>query len=69
VRRSNNPTRNDDKSIAVLSKEILKIFFIGLGSIGLFSLLFGIILAPCLLSEDLYRKNPDSNLATEVISG
>nr|WP_314839356.1 transglycosylase domain-containing protein [uncultured Flavobacterium sp.] len=67
IKKNNNPTRNDDKSIAYYQKKFWKIFFIGLGSIGLFFLFASWGLFGSMPSfEDL--ENPDSNLATEVIS-
>jgi penicillin-binding protein 1A len=67
IKKNNNPTRNDDKSIAYYQKKFWKIFFIGLGSIGLFFLFTSWGLFGAMPSfEDL--ENPDSNLATEVIS-
>ncbi len=67
IKKNNNPTRNDDKSIAYYQKKFWKIFFIGLGSVGLFFLFASWGLFGSMPSfEDL--ENPDSNLATEVIS-
>jgi penicillin-binding protein 1A len=67
IKKNNNQAKGTDKNIAYYQKKFWKIFFIGLGSIGLFFLFASWGLFGSMPSfEDL--ENPDSNLATEVIS-
>ncbi|MFV8371722.1 penicillin-binding protein 1A [Flavobacterium sp. LB2P74] len=67
IKKNNNPARGTVKDIAHYQKKFWKIFFIGLGAVGLFFLFASWGLFGSMPSfEDL--ENPDSNLATEVIS-
>ena len=67
IKKNNNTGKSDEKSVAYYQKKFWKGFFIGLGSIGLFFLFASWGLFGSMPSfEDL--ENPDSNLATEVIS-
>ncbi|OAB28530.1 penicillin-binding protein 1A [Flavobacterium fryxellicola] len=67
IKKNNNPARGNGKDITHYQKKFWKIFFIGLGSVGLFFLFASWGIFGSMPSfEDL--ENPDSNLATEVIS-
>ncbi|MFV8368746.1 penicillin-binding protein 1A [Flavobacterium sp. LB2R40] len=67
IKKNNNSARGNDKDIAHYQKKFWKIFFIGLGSVGLFFLFASWGIFGSMPSfEDL--ENPDSNLATEIIS-
>jgi penicillin-binding protein 1A len=67
IKKNNTSTKSELKDVAYYQKKFWKIFFIGLGSIGLFFLFASWGLFGSMPSfEDL--ENPDSNLATEVIS-
>ncbi|TDE04424.1 penicillin-binding protein 1A [Flavobacterium sandaracinum] len=67
IKKNNNPARGNGKDTAHFQKKFWKIFFIGLGSVGLFFLFASWGIFGSMPSfEDL--ENPDSNLATEVIS-
>ncbi|MBC7748855.1 MAG: transglycosylase domain-containing protein [Methylotenera sp.] len=67
IKKKNNPARGNGKDITHYQKKFWKIFFIGLGSVGLFFLFASWGIFGSMPSfEDL--ENPDSNLATEVIS-
>ena len=67
IKKNNTSTKSGIKNVAYYQKKFWKIFFIGLGSIGLFFLFTSWGLFGAMPSfEDL--ENPDSNLATEVIS-
>lgn len=67
VKKNNNQTKNIEKNITYYKKKFWKIFFYGLGAIGLFFLFASWGLLGSMPSfEDL--ENPDSNLATEIIS-
>jgi penicillin-binding protein 1A len=67
VKKNNNQTRNIEKDTTYYKKKFWKIFFYGLGAIGLFFLFASWGLLGSMPSfEDL--ENPDSNLATEIIS-
>lgn len=67
IKKNNTSTKSEIKNVAYYQKKFWKIFFIGLGSIGLFFLFASWGLFGSMPSfEDL--ENPDSNLATEVIS-
>lgn len=67
IKKINNPARSSDKSIAHYQRKFWKIFFIALGSVGLFFLFASWGIFGSMPSfEDL--ENPDSNLATEIIS-
>ena len=67
IKKNNNPANSSDKSIAHYQRKFWKIFFIGLGSVGLFFLFASWGIFGSMPSfEDL--ENPDSNLATEIIS-
>lgn len=67
IKKNNNQTKSIDKDITYYKKKFWKIFFIGLGSIGLFFLFASWGIFGSMPSfEDL--ENPDSNLATEIIS-
>ncbi|MGZ9677297.1 penicillin-binding protein 1A [Flavobacterium sp. GNP001] len=67
IKKNNTSTKSEIKDVAYYQKKFWKIFFIGLGSIGLFFLFASWGLFGSMPSfEDL--ENPDSNLATEVIS-
>ena len=67
VKKNNNQTRNIEKNTTYYKKKFWKIFFYGLGTIGLFFLFASWGLLGSMPSfEDL--ENPDSNLATEIIS-
>ena len=62
-----NPTKNIEKDITYYKKKFWKIFFYGLGGILIFFLFASWGLLGSMPSfEDL--ENPDSNLATEIIS-
>jgi penicillin-binding protein 1A len=67
VKKNNNQTKNITKDVTYYKKKFWKIFFYGLGAIGLFFLFASWGLLGSMPSfEDL--ENPDSNLATEIIS-
>jgi penicillin-binding protein 1A len=67
VKKNNNQTKNIEKDVTYYKKKFWKIFFYGLGAIGLFFLFASWGLLGSMPSfEDL--ENPDSNLATEIIS-
>ncbi|MFE3871401.1 penicillin-binding protein 1A [Flavobacterium sp. ZS1P70] len=67
VKKNNNQTKNIEKDTTYYKKKFWKIFFYGLGAIGLFFLFASWGLLGSMPSfEDL--ENPDSNLATEIIS-
>ncbi|MDD2675069.1 MAG: transglycosylase domain-containing protein [Flavobacterium sp.] len=67
IKKNNNQAKNIDKDINYYKNKFWKIFFIGLGGIGLFFLFASWGLFGSMPSfEDL--ENPDSNLATEIIS-
>jgi penicillin-binding protein 1A len=67
VKKNNNQTKNINKDVTYYKKKFWKIFFYGLGAIGLFFLFASWGLLGSMPSfEDL--ENPDSNLATEIIS-
>ena len=67
IKKNNNPANSSDKSIAHYQRKFWKLFFIGLGSVGLFFLFASWGIFGSMPSfEDL--ENPDSNLATEIIS-
>ncbi|MDO8316381.1 MAG: transglycosylase domain-containing protein [Flavobacterium sp.] len=67
IKKNNNLANSSDKSIAHYQRKFWKIFFIGLGSVGLFFLFASWGIFGSMPSfEDL--ENPDSNLATEIIS-
>ncbi|MNS14052.1 Penicillin-binding protein 1A [compost metagenome] len=67
TRKTNNPKNSSEKDIKYYSKKFWKIFFYGLGGIALFFLFASWGLFGSMPSfEDL--ENPDSNLATEIIS-
>ena len=67
VKKNNNQNKNIEKDVTYYKKKFWKIFFYGLGAIGLFFLFASWGLLGSMPSfEDL--ENPDSNLATEIIS-
>jgi penicillin-binding protein 1A len=67
IKKNNAQTKNIDKDVKYYSRKFWKIYFCGLGLIGLFFLFASWGLFGSMPSfEDL--ENPDSNLATEVIS-
>ena len=67
IKKNNNQGKDDIKDIAYYQKKFWKLFFIGLAGIGLFFLFASWGLFGSMPSfEDL--ENPDSNLATEIIS-
>ena len=67
IKKNNNQGKDDIKDIAYYQKKFWKLFFMGLTGIGLFFLLASWGLFGSMPSfEDL--ENPDSNLATEIIS-
>ncbi|MNF31895.1 Penicillin-binding protein 1A [compost metagenome] len=67
TRKTNNPKNSSGKDIKYYSKKFWKIFFYGLGGLALFFLFASWGLFGSMPSfEDL--ENPDSNLATEIIS-
>ena len=67
TRKNNNQTNNVDKDINYYKKKFWKIFFYGLGGVMVFFLFASWGLFGSMPSfEDL--ENPDSNLATEIIS-
>ena len=67
IKKNNNQGKDDIKDIAYYQKKFWKLFFMGLTGIGLFFLLDSWGLFGSMPSfEDL--ENPDSNLATEIIS-
>ncbi|MFE3846972.1 penicillin-binding protein 1A [Flavobacterium sp. LB3P45] len=67
VKKNNNQTKNIEKDTTYYKKKFWKIFFYGIGAIGLFFLFASWGLLGSMPSfEDL--ENPDSNLATEIIS-
>ncbi|MFV5697061.1 penicillin-binding protein 1A [Flavobacterium sp. ZT3R17] len=67
IKKNNNQTKNIDKDITYYKKKFWKIFFYGMGIIALFFLFASWGLFGSMPSfEDL--ENPDSNLATEIIS-
>lgn len=67
IKKNNNSTRNTEKGIEHYQRKFWKIFFIALGSVGLFFVFASWGIFGSMPSfEDL--ENPDSNLATEIIS-
>jgi len=67
IKKNNNPARGTVKDIAHYQRKFWKIFFIGVGAVGLFFLFASWGIFGSMPSfEDL--ENPDSNLATEIIS-
>jgi penicillin-binding protein 1A len=67
VKKNNIQTKNSEKDIKYYSNKFWKIFLYGMASIGLFFLFASWGLFGSMPSfEDL--ENPDSNLATEIIS-
>ncbi|MEM8521124.1 transglycosylase domain-containing protein [Flavobacterium sp. PL12] len=67
IKKNNKQTKGTGKDITSYQREFWKIFFIGLGSVGLFFLFASWGIFGSMPSfEDL--ENPDSNLATEIIS-
>ncbi|MCK8140420.1 transglycosylase domain-containing protein [Flavobacterium sp. I-SCBP12n] len=67
IKKSSNSAKGNVKDIAYYQKQFWKIFFIGLGSVALFFLFASWGIFGSMPSfEDL--ENPDSNLATEIIS-
>ena len=67
IKKKNNKGKDNIKNIAYYQKKFWKLFFIGLAGIGLFFLFASWGLFGSMPSfEDL--ENPDSNLATEIIS-
>ena len=65
--KNNNSAKGNVKDIAYYQKKFWKIFFIGLGTLALFFLFASWGIFGSMPSfEDL--ENPDSNLATEIIS-
>ena len=67
IKKNNNQGKDDIKDIAYYQKKFWKLFLMGLTGIGLFFLLASWGLFGSMPSfEDL--ENPDSNLATEIIS-
>lgn len=67
VKKNNNQANNVDKDINYYKKKFWKVFFYGLGGIMVFFLFASWGLFGSMPSfEDL--ENPDSNLATEIIS-
>ena len=67
IKKNNNQGKDNIKNIAYYQKKFWKLFFIGLAGIGLFFLFASWGLFGSMPSfEDL--ENPDSNLATEIIS-
>ncbi|WP_348798213.1 penicillin-binding protein 1A [Flavobacterium adhaerens] len=67
IKKNNSQAKNVNKDVKYYSKKFWKIFFYGLGTIALFFLFASWGLFGSMPSfEDL--ENPDSNLATEVIS-
>jgi len=67
IKKNNTQSKNIDKDVKYYAKQFWKIFFYGLGGIALFFLFASWGLFGSMPSfEDL--ENPDSNLATEVIS-
>ena len=67
IKKNNNQAQNSDKNIAYYQKKFWKFFFYGMGAVGLFFLFASWGLFGSMPSfEDL--ENPDSNLATEIIS-
>ena len=67
IKKNNNSTRINEKGIEHYQRKFWKILFIALGSVGLFFLFASWGIFGSMPSfEDL--ENPDSNLATEIIS-
>jgi penicillin-binding protein 1A len=67
IKKNNGQSKGIEKDVKYYSKKFWKIFFYGLGSIALFFLFASWGLFGSMPSfEDL--ENPDSNLATEIIS-
>ena len=67
IKKNNNQAKNIEKDTNYYKKKFWKIFFYGLGAIALFFLFASWGLLGSMPSfEDL--ENPDSNLATEIIS-
>lgn len=67
IKKNNNPARGTVKDIAHYQRKFWNIFFIGVGAVGLFFLFASWGIFGSMPSfEDL--ENPDSNLATEIIS-
>ncbi|TRX40510.1 penicillin-binding protein 1A [Flavobacterium restrictum] len=67
IKKNNNPANSTDKDSTYYKKKFWKIFFYGMGIVALFFLFASWGLFGSMPSfEDL--ENPDSNLATEIIS-
>lgn len=67
IKKNNNSAKGNTKDIAYYQKKFWKIFFMGLGTVALFFLFASWGIFGSMPSfEDL--ENPDSNLATEIIS-
>ena len=67
IKKNNNSTKGNSNGIAHYQKKFWKIFFMGLGTVALFFLFASWGIFGSMPSfEDL--ENPDSNLATEIIS-
>ena len=67
IKKNSNSAKGNTNGIAYYQKKFWKIFFIGLGSVALFFLFASWGIFGSMPSfEDL--ENPDSNLATEIIS-
>lgn len=67
IKKNNNSAKGNPNGIAYYQKKFWKIFFIGLGGVGIFFLFASWGIFGSMPSfEDL--ENPDSNLATEIIS-
>ena len=67
IKKNNNSAKGNVKDIAYYQKKFWKIFFIGLGTVAIFFLFASWGIFGSMPSfEDL--ENPDSNLATEIIS-
>ncbi|RTY81336.1 penicillin-binding protein [Flavobacterium sp. GSP27] len=67
IKKNNSPAKDNDKDMAHYKNIFWKIFFVGLGSLALFFLFASWGIFGSMPSfEDL--ENPDSNLATEIIS-
>ncbi|UFH47253.1 transglycosylase domain-containing protein [Flavobacterium galactosidilyticum] len=67
IKKNNNSAKGNPNGIAYYQTKFWKIFFIGLGGVGIFFLFASWGIFGSMPSfEDL--ENPDSNLATEIIS-
>ena len=67
IKKNNNSAKGNVKDIAYYQKKFWKLFFIGLGTVGIFFLFASWGIFGSMPSfEDL--ENPDSNLATEIIA-